>query len=250
MQDIINMQDIIRCFSPNYSERTTDDITTIILHHTVCDLTSALKTLTSVDKQVSSHYLVAKDGTIFQLINEEYKAWHAGVSSWRNIENVNNYSIGIEIENSGYEEYPDAQITSVIELCKDIISRYPTIELRNILGHSDVAPTRKIDPSYQFPWDKLAEAGVGIYPMFKPSLCEKTIYDMNSCDINILQAQLHGFGYAISENGVWDQNTISVIAAFKRHFHPESVAVHGEDTASCFWSDVDQQIFDDLFTQI
>jgi N-acetylmuramoyl-L-alanine amidase len=153
--------------SPNFDART-GIIDMLVLHYTgMRSAQEALERLTSPAAAVSAHYLVDEDGTVWRLVPEEQRAWHAGLSSWRGRSDVNGASIGIELVNPGHERgyraFPDAQIETLIELCREIIARHP-IPPRHILGHSDVAPLRKQDPGELFPWAHLARAGIGLWP--------------------------------------------------------------------------------------
>jgi N-acetylmuramoyl-L-alanine amidase len=148
----------------------------LVIHYTAEDFASSLSTLTA--EQVSAHYLipVAADRhgvpTMMRLVDESRRAWHAGESYWRGRDHINDTSIGIEIENAGYRRsltgfhaapYPPAQISLVIALSQDIIARNH-IAPGNVVGHSDIAWRRKQDPGPMFPWQRLAEAGVGVWP--------------------------------------------------------------------------------------
>ena len=154
--------------SPNHNARRRK-VDTIVLHYTALDsLDRSLRALTNgrAAERVSAHYVVGADGSVFRLVEEDRRAWHAGGGSWRGIEDVNSASIGIEIVNAGYAAdgsrppYPDAQIEAVVALCRDIQSRH---DIRWVIGHSDLAPKRKLDPGEHFPWKRLAEAGVGFW---------------------------------------------------------------------------------------
>ena len=146
--------------SPNFDQRRPN---LVIIHHT-SNATSeqALRTLTSPERKVSAHYLIDRDGSIVQLVRESDRAWHAGLSWWGGIADVNSASIGIELDNTGSEPFSDAQIEALLALHADIRQRYP-IPTANFIGHGDVAPTRKADPSMLFPWDRLAAAGFGLW---------------------------------------------------------------------------------------
>ena len=155
--------------SPNFDDRPQGTIIdTVVLHYT--DMPSAsvsLQRLCDPVYKVSSHYLIDQDGTIYQLVAEEKRAWHAGESIWQGRPRVNDFSIGIELQNPGHihfletgswQPYPDAQLDALLTLLKDIASRHPLIT-QNTVGHCDVAPTRKIDPGPHFDWEWLARKG-------------------------------------------------------------------------------------------
>lgn len=154
--------------SPNFNERRP---TYVVLHHTSNDTVErALRTLTDPVREVSAHYVIARDGKVFQLVDERYRAWHAGRSQWGSDFDLNSSSIGIELDNSGDEPYPQAQIDSLVRLLADIQARY-RIPAPNFLGHADVSPGRKVDPSAWFPWRLLARYGFGLWcdPPFAPA---------------------------------------------------------------------------------
>ena len=149
--------------SKNFDERRP---VVIVLHYTEQDsVEQSLDTLRSRNSggRVSSHYLLGKDGKIYQLVSDAKRAWHEGAGSWGAITDVNNASIGIEIDNDGKSPFPDAQIDSLIVLLRDLTTRL-RIPPTQIIGHSDLAPTRKIDPGPLFPWKRLHDAGFGLWP--------------------------------------------------------------------------------------
>lgn len=211
--------------SPNYNQR----IFYLVLHYTALNFEDSLKVLTDPVKQVSAHYLVPEtniDGQrkIFELVPEEKRAWHAGISTWGKRTGLNDTSIGIEIVNLGYKDeagkriwYPftEYQIESVIQLAKDIVERYQ-IQPTCVIGHSDVAPGRKVDPGPLFPWKKLYESGVGAW--FDEQALEIKYHD--EIDITKLQNNLKTYGYAIQITGKLDQQTRAVVQAFQMHFRP------------------------------
>lgn len=185
--------------SPNFGERRPNYV---ILHHTTNDtVEQALATLTSRMRDVSAHYLIARDGRIIYLVDELKRAWHAGDSYWGGNRDLNSSSIGIELDNNGNEPYSDAQIDVLIELLRDLAARW-NIPPANILGHGDVAPGRKVDPSAQFPWQRLATAGFGLWcdPPYPPAPA--------GVDDAILLAAL---GYDVTR-------LPAAVAAFKRHW--------------------------------
>src|SRR5579863_1007555 len=160
------------CASPNFGERgKAPDC--IILHYTGMESEdAALARLCDPASEVSCHYVIKENGEILQLVPEARRAWHAGVSAWAGEGDMNSASIGIEVANGGHDfglpPYRDAQIAAVIGLCRDIVARRDIAAAR-ILAHSDIAPSRKRDPGEHFPWDALADAGIGHY--VAPQLC-------------------------------------------------------------------------------
>ena len=138
----------------------------IVLHFTEQDsVQQSLDTLRSRNSggRVSSHYLVGDDGRIYQLVSDQDRAWHAGAGSWGAITDLNSASIGIEIDNDGHEPYTEAQIAALLRLLDDLTTRL-RIPKSQVIGHSDLAPTRKVDPGPHFPWKRLADAGYGRWP--------------------------------------------------------------------------------------
>lgn len=146
--------------SPSFDLRRANYV---ILHHTSNDSAQeALETLTDRSQAVSAHYLVSREGIIYQLVGEQARAWHAGKSRWGADSDLNSSSIGIELDNNGEETYPAPQIDALLFLLRDIVERH-RIPAGNILGHADVAPARKVDPSAHFPWRTLALSGFGLW---------------------------------------------------------------------------------------
>jgi N-acetylmuramoyl-L-alanine amidase len=189
--------------SPNWDERKLP-ISLLILHYTGMQTgTAALARLCEAEAKVSAHYLVEEDGRVFQLVPEEKRAWHAGVSYWRGITDVNSASIGIEIVNQGHEfgyhPFPRIQMEAVRDLCQEIMDRHQ-IPPRNIIGHSDIAPERKQDPGELFDWKWLADEGVGLFPQSTRHKAQST--------------HLYKWGYNPNANPE------AVIAAFQRHYRP------------------------------
>ncbi|MES2291239.1 MAG: N-acetylmuramoyl-L-alanine amidase [Pseudomonadota bacterium] len=183
----------------------------IVLHYTgMQDAAEAIHRLTDPEAKVSSHYLVAEDGQVMHLVDEANRAWHAGRSRWREIDDVNSASVGIEIVNPGHEfgyrPFPEAQIEALIPLVADIKDRH-AITRGNIVGHSDIAPTRKQDPGELFPWNRLAKLRLALP---RPT---KNLIDPNWTDSGFLLA-LERFGYDVSD-------PLAATVAFQRRFRPE-----------------------------
>ena len=155
--------------SPNCNSRPQGaPIDMLVLHYTgMPEAADALDRLCDPATKVSSHYLIDENGAVHALVPEDRRAWHAGVSFWRGETDVNGRSIGIELSNPGhdfgYRPFPETQMAALIELAGDIIARHP-IPARNVVGHSDIAPRRKIDPGELFDWPRLAAAGIGLWP--------------------------------------------------------------------------------------
>jgi len=216
--------DLIAAPSPNFNNRTAPP-SIILLHYTGMPTgEAALARLRDPEAQVSSHYLVEEDGRVFSLVAEERRAWHAGVSFWKGERDINSASIGIEIVNPGHEfgyrPFPDAQIEAVIELITDIRSRWE-IEDARIIGHSDVAPARKEDPGELFPWKRLAEAGHGLW--IEPPAAPGAPLGLGDEGTGVfaLQAGLTRLGYDSAPSGKYDDDTVTIVRAFQRHWRPE-----------------------------
>jgi N-acetylmuramoyl-L-alanine amidase len=186
----------------------------VIIHHTAqnsCEQT--LQTFTLKPTQVSAHYVICKDGTIHHMLNDYLRAWHAGVAKWGNVSDVNSSSIGIELDNNGFEIFPEIQINSLLNLLTALRNQY-SIPASNFIGHADVAPTRKTDPNVNFPWKLLADNGFGLW------------YDTTGVVLppifNSLES-LRIIGYDIKDSS-------AAIQAFKRHFiQIDSSAILSED---------------------
>jgi len=213
--------DVIETPSPNFDARTkVPDM--LVLHYTGMETgEAALARLCDPEARVSSHYMVEEDGRIFRLVPEERRAWHAGVSFWKGEEGVNHASIGIEIVNPGHEfgyrPFPEAQVAAVIALVADIRTRW-SIDDNRILGHSDVAPARKIDPGELFPWKRLAEAGHGIWAEADPAPGDPLVEGAEGVGVFALQAGLTRLGYDCAPSGRFDQATREIVSAFQRHW--------------------------------
>lgn len=203
--------DIIHKPSPNFDSRGGQIVDMLVLHYTgMKTAQEALDRLCDPTAKVSAHYVVDEDGSIYNLVDEKNRAWHAGVSSWRGNTNINQRSIGIEIVNPGHEfgyrPFTPAQMKSVTLLCRDILSRN-AIPARNVVAHSDVAPTRKEDPGELFDWKTLADFEVGIWPKSGPRLAQNWSEDE-------IRKSLGAYGYDTTD-------LPKTIIAFQRRFRPK-----------------------------
>lgn len=206
--------------SPNHNARKLP-ITMIVLHYTgMQDGALALARMRDPASEVSAHYMVEENGTTYRLVPDAERAWHAGASHWRDVEDVNSASIGIEIVNPGHEwgyrPFPDAQIDAVIRLVADLKDRYE-ITRGNIVGHSDIAPTRKRDPGELFPWHRLARLRLAL-PRPTKNLMDPFWTEAGFC------LALERFGYDVTDR-------MAAIMAFQRRFRPE--LIDGEIDAEC-----------------
>ncbi|SEQ28720.1 N-acetylmuramoyl-L-alanine amidase [Azotobacter beijerinckii] len=220
-----------------YNARSQDSrVQYVVLHYTSEDLQGSLRQLTQ--GSVSSHYLIdAKPATIYRLVGEERRAWHAGDSQWHGRTWLNASSIGIELVNPGYLDtpngrlwypYPPEQIDALIVLLKEIVKRHG-LGPQAIIGHSDIAPQRKVDPGPQFPWKRLAEAGLVVWPDARRVAELQARYAAHLPGIAWFQEQLIRNGYALERHGVLDDKTRRVIAAFQMKYRP--VRFDGEPDA-------------------
>ena len=219
-----------RKYSINFDlpERDKKLIKFIVIHYTGMKVESkAIERLVNPKSKVSTHYFISNDGTIINMVPDGYIAWHAGVSNWKNFKSLNKYSIGVELSNPGhnhgYKNFSHKQIVSLTKLLKIFIKEYK-IKRQNILGHSDIAPSRKKDPGEKFPWKKLEKKKVcfgnklnvkktKIYRMKKLSIIEKKLFLKN----------LYQFGYCqIKERGI-NQNIIYLTKAFQRRFRQDLI---------------------------
>jgi len=189
----------------------------VIIHHTAQDsCEQTLKTFTLERSKVSAHYVICKDGTIHHMLNDYFRAWHAGISKWGNNTDINSSSIGIELDNKGKEPFESAQINSLITLLEKLKVAYG-IPVSNFIGHGDIAPKRKVDPNINFPWQLLAKKGYGLW--FNP---DATIKLPSGISIPLA---LNLVGYDIKD-------TTAAKLAFKRHFRQDSTAIMNEQDIS------------------
>ena len=214
--------------SPNHEPRAGGTVDTIVLHYTgMATADAARERLCDADAKVSSHYFVDEDGVVMQLVAENRRAFHAGVASWQSETDINSRSIGIEIVNGGHDfgcpDFPARQIDAVIQLCKDIRTRWP-IPQANVLAHSDVAPSRKQDPGEKFPWAALHAAGVGLWvePAAMSDGAALRLNDIGEA-VGKFQTSLRSYGYGIETTNIFDESTRDVVLAFQRHFRPQLV---------------------------
>ena len=229
--------------SPNFDERGGAPVDMLVLHYTgMPTAQSALEKLSdpTPGNRVSAHYLVDEAGAIYQLVAEEKRAWHAGKSYWRGHEDINARSIGIEIANPGDAPFAAAQMNTVVALCKDILSRHP-IPARNVVGHSDIAPSRKADPGEHFDWQGLAAEGIGLMPRAAPVQPQEGLVSwvmrilglshpqpvLSEGDsgprVLAMQQKLAAYGYNAPVCQTFGPDTRDAVVAFQRHFRPQRI---------------------------
>lgn len=203
----------------------------LVLHYTVADTNRSINILTN--QVVSAHYLVTNDPTpvVYQLVDESRQANHAGFSYWRGYTYLNASSIGIEIVNRGFTEdangrvwypYPPEQVDRIIALVKDIVARH-NIPPENVIGHADIAPTRKQDPGPLFPWAQLAAAGLTVWPDAQKVASARQVYDVQLPDVAWFQTKLSQFGYEVPKSGELDAGTRAALSAFQMRFRPMTI---------------------------
>ncbi len=201
----------------------------IVLHYTAADLPRSLQLLTQTE--VSAHYLIDDQPRpqIYQLVDENRRAWHAGDSQWRGRTWLNASTLGIEIVNRGYrvhedgtadwQPYSEAQIELLIRLLQDLVERHQ-LPPDSVIGHADVAPQRKVDPGPLFPWRRLAEAGLIRWPDAAAVAAAQARHALGLPDAAWFQAHLRRVGYALEESGVWDEPTRRVLSVFQMKYRP------------------------------
>lgn len=248
--------------SKNKRSRGDEEVKFLVLHYTAVPLNTTLgiftndPTLTEVDEEyfngtgtdpkklcsneVSAHYVISEDKKIYQLVEESKAAFHAGVSFWNGVKNINNSSIGVEHVNIGYDwlakfpedraykvegsdnkwcAFAEEQISATIELCQEIIERN-NIKPYNVVGHSDIACGRKPDPGPAFPWKRLADVGIGMwYDCSESTLTKEEVQDK----VNFMQKKLAEFGYSCENTGELDEQTINTVKAFQQHFRSSNI---------------------------
>jgi len=226
------MKNIKLIYSINFDEiaRSPKEITYIIFHYTgMASEKKAIERLTNKKTKVSSHYFIKKDGTIINMVPEKFIAWHAGVSCWKSHKNLNNKSIGIEIQNSGhinkYESFSIKQIKSLLLLTKALKKKY-NIKSKNFLGHSDISPNRKKDPGEKFPWKHLAKHKIGIwYDLPKKNRTFRNIV-ISRKNKKLFLLYLKKIGYCAK-----NKYTNSAVRAFQRRFR--SKIINGKIDKEC-----------------
>ena len=189
----------------------------VIIHHTAqnsCEQT--LRTFTLERTKVSAHYVICKDGTIHHMLNDYMRAWHGGIAKWGNNTDINSSSIGIEIDNNGFEPFEPAQINSLLTLLEKLKTQYK-IPAENFIGHGDIDPKRKVDPNIHFPWNQLAQNGFGIW--YNPDSTKKLPNGLS------IPFALSIIGYDVADSN-------AAILAFKRHFRQDSTTMMTEDDKS------------------
>lgn len=216
--------------SPNHDARPAGlGIDLLLIHYTgTAGAEESLARLCDPVERLSAHYLIDETGTVYALVAEDRRAWHAGVSSWAGESDINGCSVGIELANPGHEfgyrPFPEAQIKALEALAPDILARH-AIPPRRVLGHSDVAPARKKDPGELFDWARLAARGIGLWPL--PTAADKAAGRLAPGDrggaVKALQQELIRFGYGLEADSRFGDETECVVAAFQRHFRQDRV---------------------------
>ena len=227
------LENIRKFYSPNFNKtkRKGSNIKYIIVHYTGMRKESdALKRLTKIQSEVSSHYFIKNNGDIVLLVPDLYIAWHAGNSRWKKYISLNKNSIGIEITNPGhshgYKKFPHLQISSLIKLSKFLIKKYK-INKKNILGHSDIAPERKKDPGEKFPWKYLSKYKIGYWHNIdQKKLIKYRMKEIDNSHKLSFYKNLYKIGYSkIPKNFKYKKNNylLKITKAFQRRFRPEII---------------------------
>jgi N-acetylmuramoyl-L-alanine amidase len=193
----------------------------VIIHHTAqnsCEQT--LKTFTTPATEVSAHYVICRNGTVHHILNDYLRAWHGGAARWGNVTDINSSSVGIELDNNGNEPFPDAQIKSLLELLANLKKAY-NIPTANFIGHADIAPTRKVDPSRFFPWKQLAQNNFGSW--YNDTASVKLTTDFKAIDA------LRIVGYDVKDS-------TAAIRAFRLHFMQDTMTVLDEPAKKILFS--------------
>ncbi len=217
---------ILRNLSPNHSKKTRlkKSIKFVIIHYTgMQSEIESIKRLKDQKHKVSCHYLINRKGEIFQMVKDENIAWHAGKSKWKMFTNLNKNSLGIELVNKGhrfgYQNFTHKQISSLIRLCKKLKKKY-SIKKENFLGHSDIAPLRKIDPGERFPWKKLSSYDLGNWHSRNDK--DKVFVDPRQIKSSFFK-NLKKFGYRYFSPNKRHVSDKMIIKSFQRHYLPNKV---------------------------
>ena len=216
---------ILKDLSPNFTKKTRKkkDVKFVIIHYTgMQSEIESLRRLKSHTSKVSCHYLINRKGQVTQLVKDENIAWHAGKSKWKKFTNLNKSSIGIELENKGhqfgYQKFSEDQIKNLIILCKHIKKKYK-IKTDNFLGHSDIAPLRKIDPGEKFPWKKLSKFKLG-----KWYLKKKITIKVNKKKIEkVFFKNIQRIGYRYFKTQERSKRDKNIVKSFQQHYLPKKV---------------------------
>lgn len=220
--------------SENFGRRIGSDVSLLVLHYTAMEK-DAPEYLCAPTSKVSAHYYIDRRGKIFQLVDEKYRAWHAGVSYWRGVKDINSHSIGIELDyhpnlgSSDFVErppnempsYPAPLMTSLRALALDLVTRH-NIEPCNVIAHSDIAPSRKYDPGAAFDWETL---GVGALctNVVTDNRLRKLVFGTRGDAVHSLQKKLKAYGYHVAVDGDYGNETMCVIKAFQRHYRRSQI---------------------------
>ena len=219
-------------YSPNFNgkKRSENLIKIIVIHYTgMQSERESIIRLCNPKFKVSSHFLINQNGKVYRLVQDSRIAWHAGKSCWGKYKNLNKNSIGIELVNKGhrfgYTNYKKKQISSLIKICKSLIKKYK-IKKKNVIGHSDIAPLRKIDPGEKFPWKLMADKKIGIWHDCKSNFLKKyrNIKNLEKKDKIKFIKSLHKIGYCFFSKKKYF--LAKIIKAFQRHYRKELINGH------------------------
>ena len=216
-------------YSPNFNrkKRSKNSIKIIVIHYTgMQSERESLSRLRNPRSKVSSHIVISQNGRVYRLVQDNQIAWHAGKSCWGKYKNLNKNSIGIELVNKGhrfgYTNFKKKQLLSLIKICKSLIKKYK-IKKRNVVGHSDIAPLRKIDPGEKFPWKRLANNGIGIWHRCKPSFLRKyrnvKILEKKNKIKFIKNINKIGYCFSVKKKSFF----IKIVRSFQRHYRKELI---------------------------
>ena len=214
--------------SPNFSKRKKK-IKYIIIHYTgTKTLLEALNIFRDKNSQASCHWLISKKGKLYKIVDEKNVAWHAGISYWKGERMLNDNSIGIELDNIGhglnYKIFSNTQMIVLEKLLKLLLNKY-NIKEKNVLGHSDIAPNRKLDPGELFNWDRLAKKKLAYYPLVKKYTFKNVFFKLGdrNTEIRKIKIKLIKIGYKCSQDNYFDIHMKLVVEAFQRRFLPDKI---------------------------
>lgn len=200
--------------SPNHGPRRDGAVPDMVVIHFTAMATAeaALARLCDPTAEVSAHYLVGRDGRVWQLVDEDRRAWHAGVSAWGGAVDLNSRSIGIELDNPGDAPFPEPQMVACEALLAAVVARW-RVQPERVLGHQCIAPDRKRDPGPRFDWRRLARAGLAVW-------LDWPGFDTTAGDATAFQHAAARFGYTVPSSGYWDAASLAAAAAFRARFRP------------------------------